>query len=389
MTNHLSIWYRSRTTTTTHRGAPSSEDAAAKQLHDMEQQGAHLAGLAHVCAGVLVLLFSLGSLISLSADAFNTVLVSWHRGGLDVPAAISVAVSTLLVLAMDTAMLYAASVLRMLATRGAGAEEKRIHAGMLATAAIMEACTYVYMSALYDRPTTLVLWLLVIARGLAAPVFAVYLAMARRLPVTARDVFSQAELAAGRGMLRDVTVLANDAGASLEKKLRMYGAASSMHDRERSRLAQLIEAVSAPDMPPLAALPAPMAPATIAAIPASLSEERSTAAADPDQEPDPTPPPAPPTPPRRRRTPSERSNVVLLASTGTKPRRADAGRRSQEAAERWQLHCQQAAAILAAEPRISTRELARRLGVHAQRATEVRRAMQPERPERPKAEAAS
>ena len=346
------------------------EDETARALRDIERQDAHLAGLAHLCAGVLILLFSLGSLISLSAAAFNTVLTSWQHGRLDIPAAISVAVSTLLVLAMDTAMLYSASVIRVLAVRGARGREAWGHWAVLISAALLEAATYTYMTWLYDRPETWALWALAIARAVAAPAYAVYLSMARALPIGPRDIFAQAELAAGRGVLRDVTALANDRGAPLDRKLRIMGAASLMPDRERSRLAELIAVVN--EAAPLG-LPAPAL---------ALSERSTTQVVTPEPEPPTTPKPSR----KAKRDASERSTSaarapVLMLASG-KPRRADAGRRSADAQARWLQHTEAAADMLTLDPHMSTRELARRMGVGVQRATEVRRMVQPVRPER-------
>ena len=71
-----------------------------------------MARLAHVCASLMLVLFSAGSLVALGGDALLSVLGGAQRGHVDVPAAISLGVSTLLVLCMDVAMLYAASMLR-------------------------------------------------------------------------------------------------------------------------------------------------------------------------------------------------------------------------------------------------------------------------------------
>ena len=69
-----------------------------------------MASLAHVCASFLLAAFSAGSLISLSLTAFNKFMAEWGAGRVDVPDGTNVAVNLLLVLGMDVAMLYAASV---------------------------------------------------------------------------------------------------------------------------------------------------------------------------------------------------------------------------------------------------------------------------------------
>jgi len=224
-------------------------DAIERQLKGLAKQGGHMAMLAHLCAFLLIILFSLGSLVSLSGDALASILRAWHASGaLDVPAAISVAVSTLLVLAMDVAMVYAASVLRMLTARHAHAAEKRQHQLVMGMVAILEASTYAYMSALYDHPTSLAAWALILARAGAAPFLAVYLSMARPLPVERRDILAAAALASGAGVLRDVTEIANDASAPLARKVALYKAADWQHGRDDQQLDRMIAAL-APDAP--------------------------------------------------------------------------------------------------------------------------------------------
>lgn len=86
-------------------------DVVEEQLRDIARQGSGMSRAAHVCALALIVLFSAGSLVALSGDALASILREWAAGGLDIPAAISVAVSTLLVLCMDVGMLYAAAML--------------------------------------------------------------------------------------------------------------------------------------------------------------------------------------------------------------------------------------------------------------------------------------
>src|SRR5947209_6263 len=82
-------------------------DAIEDQLKDIAKQGSSWARLAHLCALLLIVLFSLGSLVALSGDSLTSILAQWqHSRTLDIPAIISVGVSTLLVLAMDVGMVY-------------------------------------------------------------------------------------------------------------------------------------------------------------------------------------------------------------------------------------------------------------------------------------------
>jgi hypothetical protein len=133
-------------------------DHVADQLRDIARQGSSMARLAHSCAFLLIVLFSAGSLVALGGDALASITSEWSAGRVDVPAAISVAVSTLMVLAMDVGMLYAASMLRLLNSRRAEVREKRIHQAVIAIVAVLEAATYGYMSWRYEHPLSWAAW---------------------------------------------------------------------------------------------------------------------------------------------------------------------------------------------------------------------------------------
>ena len=91
-------------------------------------------------------------------------------------------------------------------------------------------------------------------RAVAAPLLAVYLSMARALPVTARDILAQVEFASGAGVLRDVIVLASDTGAPLLDKLSLYDASAVMTGPDRTRLNAMLAVAQRRIMPPAAAL---------------------------------------------------------------------------------------------------------------------------------------
>ena len=133
----------------------------------------------------------------------------------------------------------------------------RLHRGVMATVAILEAGTYAYMAWRYETPVSVVAWALILSRALAAPLLSVYLAMARPLPVTARDILAQVELASGLGLIRDAVTIANDASASLSQKVALFGASAVMTPQDRERLDGLLAAVAAQRRPreaiPLAA----------------------------------------------------------------------------------------------------------------------------------------
>jgi hypothetical protein len=224
-------------------------DEVADQLADIARQGSGMARLAHVCASLMLVLFSAGSLVALGGDALLSVLDGAQQGHVDLPAAISLGVSTLLVLCMDVAMLYAASMLRLLGMRQAEPRSMRLHRGVMATVAVLEAGTYAYMAWRYETPISVVAWALILSRALAAPLLSVYLAMARPLPVTARDILAQVELASGLGLIRDAVTIANDASASLGQKVALFGASAVMTSQDRERLDGLLSAVEAQRQP--------------------------------------------------------------------------------------------------------------------------------------------
>src|SRR5262245_64390690 len=151
---------------------------------------------------------------------------------------------------MDVAMLYAASMLRLLGMRRAEPRSMRLHRGVMATVATLEAGAYAYMAWRYETPVSVVAWALILSRALAAPLLSVYLAMARPLPITARDILAQVELASGLGLIRDAVTIANDASASLSQKVALFGASAVMTEHDRQRLAGLLAAVEAQRTPP-------------------------------------------------------------------------------------------------------------------------------------------
>jgi hypothetical protein len=95
----------------------------------------------------------------------------------------------------------------------------------------------------YETPVSVVAWTLILSRALAAPLLSVYLAMARPLPVTARAILAQVELASGLGLIRDAVTIANDASASLSQKVALFGASAVMTPQDRERLDRLLTAV--------------------------------------------------------------------------------------------------------------------------------------------------
>jgi hypothetical protein len=234
-------------------------DPIDSQLEQLSKQGSGMARAAHFFATLLVVLFSAGSLVALGSDALRSVLYSWQLYHVvDIPSAISLCVSTLMVLAMDIAMLSAASTLRLLASRRSHWRERALHVLVMGVVAVLEAGTYGYMSWTFEHPATMAAGALIAARAIAAPLLAVYLSMSRPLPVSSKDILALAETAAGAGVLRDVTSAARNPEASLDRKMKLYSSAAVMTPHDRQRLDSMIEAVQSDDGSPR--LPAPDGP---------------------------------------------------------------------------------------------------------------------------------
>lgn len=224
-------------------GRRDTLDPVERTMRDLAHQGTTMARLAHLFATVMVVLFSLGSLVALSGDALNASLATLHAGGFPrIPDVISIGVSTALVLCCDVGMVYAATVIRVATTRGVR-EGLYLHYGVMIGVSVIEAGTYLYMSWEYEAPATWAAWLLVVARAASAPLLAIYLSMARALPITSRDILHQAELAQGIQLVRDVVRVAQDPTASLADKMQLYEASAEMQPRDRQRLAQMIAVV--------------------------------------------------------------------------------------------------------------------------------------------------
>ncbi len=198
-------------------------DPVEAQLADIARQGARMAHVAHVCAAALLILFSAASFVALGGDTFAEIQTRWTAGHeLNVAAAISLSVITLMVLALG---------------------EQWLHVLVMVSVAAIEAATYCYMAWRYEHPATALAWALIVVRAAAAPLLAVYLSMARPLPVTARDILAQAELASGAGVIRDVVREAQDGSAPLADKIALYGASAVMAAPDRARLEGMLAVV--------------------------------------------------------------------------------------------------------------------------------------------------
>ena len=157
-------------------------DPIDEQLDQLRRQGAGMARIAHLCASLLVVLFSAGSFVALGVRCFA------HRSRTVEPVAFhrcAVCHQSLRVHAdgsMDVAMLAAAATLRLLASRRAPFQEMLLHVAVMAGVAALESGTYLFMSWTYEHPTSAAACARIIARALAAPLLAVYLASLVRAP---------------------------------------------------------------------------------------------------------------------------------------------------------------------------------------------------------------
>lgn len=211
-----------------------------RKLRAIERQGSGQAIFAHGLAYLLVVAFSAGSLVALAGDAIRTFITQAQHGVLDVPSLISFIVSFTLVFAMDTAMVIASVTVRMLRQRHQDGEG--IHIAMIVGVCLVESATYLYMSYVYDHPVGWVAWTILTARAVAAPIMAVYLSLARTLPISARDINTQVESVTGRGVLVEMTRIADDPSATTERKVALYRASAIMDDVDKSRLDAILDA---------------------------------------------------------------------------------------------------------------------------------------------------
>lgn len=214
-----------------------ARDPIERQLDAVAREGEGLARVAHACAVLMLILFSAGSLVALAGDSVAAIVA----GHASIPAAISTGVSGLLVACMDTGMIYAASQLRLLASR----RQRRggwLHRIVLGCVSALESGTYVYMSARFEAPNNGAAWVLIVARAVAAPLLSVYLSLARALPVTGADILQLSERLAAEGVLRDIAHIASDTSASLADKLAIYAPVAVNAPEDDARLARLFEA---------------------------------------------------------------------------------------------------------------------------------------------------
>jgi hypothetical protein len=225
------------------------EERVTRNLAKIEKQGAGMVRGAHIFATLLVIATSLATLISLAADSITIVQADWQRKRqVNVPLSVSLAITGLIVLACDTAMLYAAQRVRMLTARRASPWAIALHTAIMLLVGALEALTYAYMLFKYEAPAASdhMAGFLIIVRAVAVPIVSIYLSMAERFSITPSDIALQNELALGIGVLTDMVHLAHNPLAEmpqgLPRKLAMYEAAAELSPGQRTKLIRMYRA---------------------------------------------------------------------------------------------------------------------------------------------------
>lgn len=250
-------------------------DTVKEQLDEIESRGRTTIWLAHIAAFLVLVVFSMGSLVGLTGDSLNALLSQWRAGsGTNITAAIAISVSTLLVFAMDIGMYYAAMRVRIMKRRGQG-DSVSLDWSVIIAVGVVEALSYAYMSYLYDHPTG-VIWLLIILRALAAPALAAYLSLAETSPVGERDIVQSVERVVAHGVITEMTRIAGDTTAPLERKLALYkgarGGLDSLIEAESKTRQIGISAQPTKQLPPAHSTPETNFDLSVARVPRHPSE---------------------------------------------------------------------------------------------------------------------
>ncbi len=218
-----------------------SRDPVDQQLHEVARQGAGMVRLAHFAGALIIISFSLGSAVGICSTLIDGITRNGPLTWAALPLDIAFGVSLLMVFGMDIASLYAAFVVRLLFTRRSPWGDYVWHVAMIVFASILESGTFAYMSWRYDNPAVMAVAVLILVRAIGAPIFALYLNMARQIPVGTSDMQYHSFLASGKGVIREVINIANDHTAPLAHKVELFAASYPMSDRERQSLDRLIE----------------------------------------------------------------------------------------------------------------------------------------------------
>ncbi len=227
------------------RKQPNPQEQVTRAIDKLERSNALIVRLAHLFAFALIIATSVASLISLAA----TLLIAVLAGHGNVATNASVAITLLLVMAMDTGMVLAATYIRIGRQRGESLRALSGHISIMLSVALLEAGTYCYMLWKYENPSNWISWTLIVARGFAVPLLSIYLSMAQEITVTTSDIARMTEVFSGVGLLRDLVSEANNPDATLERKIAIYRAAATLSEAQRAKLDAMYAAVGNEPMP--------------------------------------------------------------------------------------------------------------------------------------------
>jgi hypothetical protein len=222
------------------RRQPTPQEQVSRAIEKLERGNLFILRASHTFAFLLIIATSVASLISLASEDVTAIT----SGQGSVPQDASAVIVLLLVAAMDTGMLYAATSIRIGQQRGQAWGQLRGHLAIMLTVACLEAGTYTYMLWKYENPTTWEAWALIVARGVAVPILSVYLAMARPITVQAEDIAHMTERFTGLAVLKNLVTTANDPDLPLARKLEIYHASATLTPAQATRLNAMHAAVT-------------------------------------------------------------------------------------------------------------------------------------------------
>ena len=218
------------------------QDPIEQQMREIARQGLGMVRLAHTMGTIMILAFSLGSAVGICSTLIDSITKAGMFTWAAVPFDIAFVVSVLLVVCFDVASVYASFMVRLLRSRHAPKGDYVSHLGIITLACILESGTFGYMSWKYDDPALLAVAILILVRAVGSPIVALYLNMARQIPISPSDISYHNFLASGKGVIRDVVHLANDSSAPLQDKIELYGASYAMRPHEEKQFERLMAA---------------------------------------------------------------------------------------------------------------------------------------------------
>lgn len=220
-----------------------NESYIDRTMRETEAQGARFAHLAHLCAGVLIVLFSLASLVALGGEALNKAINDAQHHTWSLSTWIALGVSLLIVPAADIALLYACNSLRIIYSRDHKHARKAVHYFVIIGVCLIETLTYGFMSYMYDNPgQNYMAWGLIVLRATSAPLLGMYLAMSRTLPVTGEDILHVASVLSARRFLESIMEVTGRSDTSLVARAALFKAATPLKPETEQRINALMEA---------------------------------------------------------------------------------------------------------------------------------------------------